>query len=72
MREHGAAAIIPPGQPERLLQAAQDLRCDAAQSAHLTSAAQRMYQNRYSPVSAHARYVRFAQQLSTIRAGVPA
>ncbi|MBT1637051.1 glycosyltransferase family 4 protein [Clavibacter michiganensis] len=72
VREHGAAAIIPPGDPERLIQAAQDLRCDAAQAADLTSAAQRMFQNRYSPVSAHARYVRFAQQLAGLRSGVSA
>jgi colanic acid biosynthesis glycosyl transferase WcaI len=72
VREHGAAAIIPPGDPERLLQAAQDLRCDVAQVAHLTTAAERMFQNRYSPVSAHARYVRFAQSLALLGAGVPA
>lgn len=72
VREHGAAAIIPPGDPERLLQAAQDLRCDTEGAAVLTTAAQRMYQNRYSPVSAHARYVRFAQSLATMGAGVRA
>jgi colanic acid biosynthesis glycosyl transferase WcaI len=72
VREHGAAAIIPPGDPERLLQAAQDLRCDSAGAAALTTAAQRMFQNRYSPVSAHARYVRFAQSLATMGAGVRA
>ncbi|MFS4506288.1 glycosyltransferase family 4 protein [Clavibacter sp. Sh2141] len=72
VREHGAASIIPPGDPERLLQAAQDLRCDVARAAHLTTAAERMFQNRYSPVSAHARYVRFAQSLALLGAGVPA
>ena len=40
--------------------------------AALTTAAQRMFQNRYSPVSAHARYVRFAQALAALGAGVRA
>ncbi|GAB7305054.1 hypothetical protein MAFF212519_29410 [Clavibacter michiganensis] len=71
MREHGAAAIIPPGDPERLLQAAQDCAATPrARGPH--DRAQRMYQNRYSPVSAHARYVRFAQSLATMGAGVRA
>jgi colanic acid biosynthesis glycosyl transferase WcaI len=65
VREHEAAAIIPPGDPERLLQAAQDLRWDTEQPAHFFTAAQRMLQNHDSPVSAHARYVRFAQALSS-------
>ncbi|MDQ0743123.1 colanic acid biosynthesis glycosyl transferase WcaI [Clavibacter sp. B3I6] len=64
VREHETAAIIPPGNPERLLQAALHMRWHAEQAARLSTATRRMLQSRAAPVSAHARYVRFAQALS--------
>jgi colanic acid biosynthesis glycosyl transferase WcaI len=64
LRERRNTAIIPTGDPERLLQAALHIRWEAEQAARLSTATQRMLQTRDSPVSAHARYVRFAQALS--------
>lgn len=59
----GAAFIVEPGKPREVIRAAITLRDDPSLAATLSEAAKGMFEKRYSPTPAKARYVAFALAL---------